>query len=105
MSKELAEKALQLASRDQVLALLKSRKAEIDDLFFNHLLQVSNQHKSEQNYDDAVKPLRISFDAGQITENIYFRALSLLQVAYVEIDRLRFDKCLDMISAMHFGVR
>jgi tetratricopeptide (TPR) repeat protein len=98
MSKELAEKSLQLASRDQVLELLKLRKNEIDEAFFNYLLEVSDQHKAAKNYDEAVKPLRISFDSGRNTGNVYFTALSLLYVAYVEIDRQRFDKCVNMIE-------
>ena len=72
MSKELAEKALQLASKDQVRELLKQRSTEIDEAYFNYLLEASDQHKAAKNYDEAIKPLRISFDSGRNIGNVYF---------------------------------
>jgi len=97
MSKKLAEQAFQINERKQIRDLLTRQKAEIDDAFFAHLLEVSNRNKEEQKYDEAIFALLIVFDAGEIAVNVYFRACSLLQAAYVEIAKRDFDKCLTRI--------
>ncbi|XWX05456.1 hypothetical protein VZO05_07810 [Aggregatilineales bacterium SYSU G02658] len=98
MSKQFAEQVLALTDQNQIRDLISHNKGDVDNSFVSHLLDISDVRKQEKKYEAALNILRIIFIAGQITEDFYISAFSLLRGAYLEIARRDFNQAIRMIS-------
>lgn len=98
MSKKFAEQISLLTDLNQIREMMGRNKTEIDNDFFLYLIEVKNAHVQANNYEDAIRILRILYQAGDLINNFYFSSFALFYAADLEIRKRDFDRAMNIIG-------